>query len=84
MLINAISLQERVRQLVKKHGGLRKAARAVQIEPGYLSRLESGERVAPGKLVLQRLGLRRVVAYEATPEATGALTTCDMDEDESI
>lgn len=59
-----MTLAERVEQLVAKHGSLRAAARAIQVEPSYLSRLRSGERVRPLKLTLTRMGLRAVWTYE--------------------
>jgi len=58
-----VTLQERVAQLVAHHGDLRKAARAIQIEPSYLSRLGSGEKQNPGAVTLKRLGLRKIVSY---------------------
>lgn len=63
-----VSLQAHVKQLVEKHGGLRKAARALQIDPGYLSRLCTGEKKHPEDKVLRRLGLRMVVHYELKVE----------------
>jgi len=59
-----MTLQERVKQLVRQHGSLRAAARATQIDPGYLSRLGSGEKVRPLAAMLKRMGLRRIVTYE--------------------
>jgi len=59
-----MTLQERVQQLIERHGGLRKAARVVQIDPAYLSRLHSGEKVRPLAAVLKKLDLRRIVTYE--------------------
>jgi hypothetical protein len=59
-----MTLQERIDQLVELHGSLRAAARVTMIDPGYLSRLRSGEKARPEKLILARLGLRRVVTYE--------------------
>lgn len=62
--MNAVTLQERVRELVEQHDNLRKAARAIQVEPSYLQRLGNGEKVNPSADVLRKLGLRRVVTYE--------------------
>jgi hypothetical protein len=50
-----------VRQLVEQHGGLRKAARAIQINYAYLSRLGAGKKVNPTTAVLKKLGLERTV-----------------------
>lgn len=63
-----MSLQERINQLVAQHGSLRAVARVTEIDAGYLSRLRSGEKVAPEKAKLRRLGLRRVVTYELLTE----------------
>ena len=65
-----MSLQERIEQLVERHGSLRAVARVVEIDAGYLSRLRTGEKLNPSKDKLRRLGLRRMVSYElikATP-----------------
>lgn len=59
-----MTLADRVEELVAQHGSLRAAGRAVQIDPGYLSRLRSGEKVRPEKAILRRMGLRRLVTYE--------------------
>lgn len=60
------TLKQRVQELIAQHGTLRGAARALQIDPGYLSRIERGEKDAPSDEVLCKMGLRRVVAYERT------------------
>jgi hypothetical protein len=57
-------LAERIEQLVQQHGSLRAVGRVTEIDPGYLSRLRSGEKVRPEVDKLRRLGLRRVVSYE--------------------
>lgn len=57
-------LQERIGELVTQHGSLRAAARVLEVSPGYLSRLQSGEKDDPGETLLRRLKLRRVVRYE--------------------
>lgn len=57
-------LQERIAELIEHHGSLRAAARVVMLDPGYLSRLQSGEKDDPGDTLLRRLKLRRVVTYE--------------------
>lgn len=60
----SITLQQRVGELIAQHGTLRAAARAIQVEVSYLSRLERGEKQNPSELTLRRMGLREVVAYE--------------------
>jgi transcriptional regulator with XRE-family HTH domain len=58
-----ITLQERIDDLCKTHGSLRKAAKAVDVDFGYLSDLRSGDKTNPSLDVLEKLGLRRVVHY---------------------
>lgn len=71
-----MTLKDRIEQLVSQHGSLRAVARVTEIDVGYLSRLRAGEKANPEKAKLRRLGLRRVVHYEAinpaTPGAEGA------------
>jgi hypothetical protein len=59
-----VTLCERVDELVRQHGSLRAAARAVEIDSGYLARLRAGEKRNPSAPMLRRLGLRKVVVYE--------------------
>lgn len=61
-----MTLAERIAELVEQHGSLRAAARVLDCDPGYLSRIQRGEKVAPEGWLLRRMGLRRVVAYERT------------------
>lgn len=73
----SMTLAERIEQLVAQHGSLRAVARVTEIDVGYLSRLRSGEKAAPEKDKLRRLGLRRVVTYEligAAPREEGGGT----------
>lgn len=60
----AVTLQDRIDELVAQHGSLRAVARVTEIDVGYLSRLRAYANVNPGRDKLRRLGLRRVVAYE--------------------
>jgi transcriptional regulator with XRE-family HTH domain len=64
-----MTLQERIEQLVERHGSLRAVARVTEIDAGYLSRLRSGEKANPEKDKLRRLGVRRVVTYELISRA---------------
>lgn len=64
----ATTIAEHVRALVKVYGGLNAAARGLKIDAGYLSRLQSGEKHEPSDEVLQKMGVRRVVAYVRTAE----------------
>jgi len=59
-----VTLHERVAELIAQHGSLRAAARVLECEPGYLSRLASGEKMNPGLGLLRRMGLRQIVTYE--------------------
>ena len=60
----AMTLADRINELVAQHGSLRAVERVTEIGVRYLSRLRSGEKVSPEKAKLRRLGLRRVVDYE--------------------
>lgn len=55
--------QSRVEELIEQHGGLRAAARAVKIDPGYFCDIRKG-RKNPSPAMLRRMGLRVVVTYE--------------------
>lgn len=61
-----MTLTQRINELIEQHGSMRAVARVMQTENSYLSRLHSGEKERPGKLVLRRLGLRSVTTYERT------------------
>jgi len=54
---------QRIEQAEKKHGGLRPAAKALGIDPGYLFRLKNAQKMNPSDEVLAALGLERVVYY---------------------
>lgn len=60
---NYESLQEAVQIQIKAFGGLRAMSRAVDISPGYLSRMARGDRVDPSEETLSKLGLERLVFY---------------------
>ena len=55
--MTGLTLNKRIQQLVKKHGGLRAAARAIQVDPAYLTRLGKGEKSNPSAETLRKLGL---------------------------
>lgn len=65
-----VTLAERIAELVEQHGTLRAAARVIDIDIGYLSRLANGEKVRPSKKFLNRMGLRAVLAYERHPNTS--------------
>lgn len=56
-------LRGRIQELAKRHGTLRAVARVLEIDAGYLSRLQDGLKTEPSEAVLRKLGLRRVVTY---------------------
>jgi hypothetical protein len=57
-------IQMAAEKLIKQHGGLRKAGRAVGIKAPYLSRLYRGLQDNPSSAILRKLGLTRQVSYE--------------------
>jgi hypothetical protein len=59
-----MTLAERITELIEQHGSLRAAARVLDCDAGYLSRLQSGEKDSPEDWLLRRMKLRRVVSYE--------------------
>ena len=65
-----MTLADRIAELERQHGGLRPLARILMVDVSYLSRLKSGEKYRPGKMLLRRLGLRSVVTYERTKETS--------------
>jgi hypothetical protein len=60
-------LQERARAAIRKHGGLRKAAKALGINHSTLLYLADGKRTAATERTLRALGIQR--AYRAVREA---------------
>lgn len=66
------NLVRRISQLEYQHGSLREAARAVGLSVSYLTRLANGQRPNPSDEALRKLGLQRVVSYEALTCKTGA------------
>lgn len=59
-----MALEDAVRAVVEKHGGVRAAGRATGVDGSFISRLMNGHKVAPGKETLRLLGLRAVPLYE--------------------
>jgi hypothetical protein len=57
-------VQKAVERLIRVHNGFRPAARTTGIDPGYLWRLKTGDKVNPGDDVLKALGLeKKPVSY---------------------
>jgi hypothetical protein len=67
-----VALPERVKELIETHGSLRSAARALEIDAGYLHRLGSGEKQNPDDGLLEKMGLRRVIYFERAVRALAA------------
>lgn len=59
-----LTLEQAVRSVVEKHGGIRAAERATGVDKGFMSRLMRGLKTAPSDDTLARLGLRSVPLYE--------------------
>ena len=59
-----MTIAERLEQLVSAHGSLREVAAAIGVDPGYLSRLATGQKTNPSKATLTKLGLRAITHYE--------------------
>ena len=57
-------IRRKVREAVKKFGGMRAAARRLGISSAYLAAIRDGSRCNPGDFYLRRLGLRRVTYIE--------------------
>lgn len=58
------TIQKRVQLLITKHGTLRAASRAINVDAAYLHRLASGEKHNPSPVTLKRLGLRKVISVK--------------------
>lgn len=61
--VKSIVLQDVVRELIARHGGVRPAARVLKVSAAYVSRLARGEKIWPSDRLLQKLGVARIVAY---------------------
>lgn len=61
-----ITLRARIDELMAEHGSLRNAARALKLQPSYLSRLRNGHQTNPSPAALQKLGLTRRIIYRRT------------------
>lgn len=66
-----VTLEEAVRAVVERHGGIRAAERATGVDKSFISRLMSGKKVAPSAETLEALGLRAVPLYEVLEPANG-------------
>lgn len=62
----SVNLRRRIQGLAKHHGSLRAAARVIDLDHGYLSRLQDGLKTEPSDETLRKLGMVRRVTYEIT------------------
>lgn len=62
-----ITLQEAVKIVVDKHGGIRAASRATGVDKAFMSRLLRGLKTEPSHETLAKLGLRPVPLYMVIP-----------------
>ena len=58
-----MTLTERIEELKIEHGSLRQAAKVLNIDVAYLSRIGSGKKVNPSEKTLIKLGLKLEVDY---------------------
>lgn len=59
-----ITLANRIVDLEAEHGGLRSAGKSIGIDPGYLSRLKSGDACSPSDAICEKMGLIKVIKVE--------------------
>ncbi len=57
-------IRRKIREAMKRYGGLRAAAKALKIPASYLGALQDGTRNNPGDHYLRKLGLRCVTYIE--------------------
>jgi hypothetical protein len=69
-----VTLEDAVRAVVEKHGGVRAAERATGVDKSFISRLMRGEKVSPSAETLEKLGLRAVPLYEVLKTANAEVT----------
>ena len=56
-----VILSEHIKTPELRFGGLRKAARALEIDVAYLQRLKHGEKINPSPPTLKKLGIKKEV-----------------------
>lgn len=52
-----------INRLIRREGGLRRAAKVMHIDPGYLSRLRHARKRHPSDRTLKKLGIYMVTEY---------------------
>lgn len=58
-----MTLQQAIEVVIKKHGGLRKAAQSTKTDVGYLCNMRKGRKTNPDDIHLERMGIERIVIY---------------------
>ncbi len=58
------AIRQAIEALELKHGSLRAAARAVDMDVAYMWRLKQGVKRGPGDKTLRKLGLERSVTFK--------------------
>lgn len=61
-------LQAAIQRQIDKYGGLRAAARVLNVSAPYLGRLRDGTYDNPNSKLQKKLGVRRLVVFERTGE----------------
>lgn len=56
-----MTLKQRINELITQHGSLRAVGRVLNIDPGYLLRLSTGEKDQPSERILKKLKLRQTI-----------------------
>ena len=71
-----MTLEEAVRRVVIKYGGVRAAASATGVDKSFISRLMNGKKVAPSEETLKALGLQHVPLYRKLKEKHHEQKSC--------
>ena len=67
MIYDRLTLCSCVCKVIHARGGLRKAARELGIDSGYLQRLSVGVKTAPSEATLNKLGISKEIRYYLNP-----------------
>lgn len=59
-----ITIKTRLEELESLHGSLNNTSINLGIDPGYWSRLKSGEKTNPGDETLSKIGLVKIISYK--------------------
>lgn len=58
-----VSVPERIKELAKLHGTLRKVSKKLKLSEPHLSRMKAGDIEQPSPATLKKLGLAKVITY---------------------